>query len=83
MVPKSCIDGEYIALERRRLTLDLSAVAWGIDSPISGLEGGYDFPLEVSWPRVGNIPESWRGISWFLVFFLVVINVLDVRGGLW
>ena len=80
---KNCIDGEYLTLERRRLTLDLSAVALGIDSPISRLEEGYDFPLAVSWRRVGNILESWRGISWFLVFFLVVINVLDVRGGLW
>jgi hypothetical protein len=82
-VPKNCIDGEYFTLERRRLTLDLSAVALGIDAPISRLEEGYDFPLAVSWRRVGNILESWRGISWFLVFFLVVINVLDVRGGLW
>ena len=82
-MPKNCIDGEYFARERRRLTLDLSAVALGIDSPISGLEEGYEFPLAVSWPRAGNILESWRGISWFLVFFLVVINVLDVRGGLW
>ncbi len=79
---KNCIEREYFALERRRLTLALAAVASGIDAPMSRLEEGYDFPLAVSWRRVGYILESWRGISWFLVFFLVVINVLDVRGGL-
>ena len=82
-MPKNYIDGEYFTLERRRLTLDLSAFALGIDSPIRGPEEGYEFPLAVSPSRVDNIIESWRGISWFLVFFLAVINVLDVRGGLW
>ena len=83
MVSKDCIDGGYFGRERRRLTLDLSAVALGIDPPISGREDGCEFPLVVSRSRAGYFLESWRGISWLLVFFFFVINVLDVRGGLW
>jgi hypothetical protein len=45
VVPIRCIDWEYFVPERRFLTLDLSAVALGIDSPIRGLEGGREFPV--------------------------------------